>query len=518
MELSYVVAAIKRYLWVVQLAMLLGLVAAIAFSSTRTETYEAEAQLIVLPPASTPGETTSEGSDRYIESQTAVLESDDLADQVAASLGLPISVAADSLEVTTRTASDVVTLTVTAARPELARDLVNEFALQYLTNRDISIGLQNDEAIGTLTLQLDQLETQLGELNAELTGLPLEPTNPQDRLIQGNLSAQISSVQAEINALKLDRNRLELAADQGRQDSIAQTALEARALGGGGQLLVVAGALAGLILGVALVVTYAGSTGRVLDTVQLEERLGAPVVGTFFRMRGRKADLDHVGGLLEELPPSAATLIDELCVQAEAGSRAPGTLTVVVTGTRLTSGATTTAMAMAGRFALNGSRVTVVDAHHGDPRITDEMVGFEPGVTDLLSHKHNGTSHGSLDIDHLVLGTPLPTVGVLGVGSAQNGAMQRADVQPMLDSLRASHADIVIIDAGPMLKSAAAVRLAQLADVAVVTVPYRRERVEPLTVIARLLADGSSTLLPVATEPGRPKPRTRSLPEVAVEA
>lgn len=518
MELSFIIAAIRRYIWVVYLCALLGLAAGLLIPASRADSFAAEAALIVRPPATEVTDAEREGTARYIESQVVVLESDDLANEVAQRLDLPFETVEPALTVLTDASSDVITLTASAGDAETAIRIANGYASQFLERRADEIRERNTTLIEIIDAQLGVLNSQQADALERLTDLPIEATNDRERIEQAQIAQEITNLNAEVAELISQKTTLEFAADTTSRDEVAATAVSATAEGTNSPLLTVAGTFAGALLGIAAVVTYAGASGRLLDPIAVEEALGTPVVGVFERassfMPGR-GRIKSPTTALEALPDRSAAVIDELCVRTEAAAPGPGTLLVVVTGTQTGAGTTTTALAMAGRLSITGARVLVIDADFSDPRITNALVGEHPGITDFLEEREhneeltmfgpNGsatTTATHTDLAHLTLTHEQTRVGVIGIGTREERkAIQRSDDDYLIASLRNAEADVVLVDAGPMLKSAASVRLSQVADVTVLAVPYRRQDVEPLRVVRRLLADSRSTVLPIATEP-----------------
>lgn len=518
MELSFIIAAIRRYIWVVYLCALLGLAAGLLIPASRADSFASSAALIVRPPAGDVLDPEREGTARYIESQVAVVESENLTLEVAERLGLPFETVDDSLTVLTDASSDIITLTARADNPDTAIEIANGYASQFLERRASEISERSARLILIIDAQLEVLAAQQADAFERLTELPVEAETDRDRILQAQITQEITNLNAEVAELISQRTELEFSADTTSRDEVASTAVSASAEGTNSPLLTVAGTFAGALLGIAAVVTYAGSSGRLLDPIAVEEALGTPVVAVFERAssflpgRGR---IKSPTTALEALPDRSAAVIDELCVRTEAAAPGPGTLLVVVTGTQAGAGTTTTALAMAGRLSITGARVLVIDADFADPRITDALVGEHPGVTDFLEEREhneeltmfgpNGsatTTATHTDLAHLTLTHEQTRVGVVGIGTrTDRKAIQRADDDYLISSLRNADADVVLVDAGPMLKSAASVRLSQVADVTVLAVPYRRQDVEPLRVVRRLLAESRATVLPIATEP-----------------
>ena len=128
----------------------------------------------------------------------------------------------------------------------------------------------------------------------------------------------------------------------------------------GGKKLVVLGGFGGAVLAASAALLIARYSGRLLDNVHAEEILGVPVLHDLRRNRSLSGD---PLAALEELPARLVPVVDQVCVRAEAAASMSQSLTLAVVGAQEDSGTTTLALALAGRYALQGSIVIVVDAH-----------------------------------------------------------------------------------------------------------------------------------------------------------
>jgi hypothetical protein len=82
--------------------------------------------------------------------------------------------------------------------------------------------------------------------------------------------------------------------------------------------------------------------------------------------------------------------------------------------------------------------------------------------------------------------------------AADVDALKRFDIRQVIAEA-SHHAGLVIFDAGALFGSASTVHLSQIADVVVLAVPLRRQRVRGLTLVAQQLQSRRGQLLPVAT-------------------
>ena len=213
MELSFIIAAIRRYIWVVYLCALLGLAAGLLIPASRAESYSATSALIVRPPATEVTEAEREGTARYIQSQVAVMESDDLANEVAERLDLPFELIDPALTVLTDAASDIITLTARAGDPDTAIRIANGYASQFLERRAGEIRERNTTLIAIIDAQLEAIAVQQADAFERLTGLPIEATNDRERILQAQITQEITNLNAEAAELISQKTTLEFAAD-----------------------------------------------------------------------------------------------------------------------------------------------------------------------------------------------------------------------------------------------------------------------------------------------------------------
>lgn len=501
MELSFLLAAMRRRSWLVVPFVLLGLVPGILARFNEKTLFASSSVLLVSPPSIGVAGSSVSDVERYVSNQIAVLET--LTDRVAAAITTtPVtgSLVFEMVSFKHKQGTDIVAIEVQGENPDLVRTVASTYANLYIEDlRARSIGAQSNE-IKQLDDRLTQLKAEVGKVDAALAAKLSLPgiANRSDLQLESVdpvLSSQRTQLNEEYRLVLANKNQLEQNSKLKITSEIVQQAPPPRLVTqAASKIILVAGVFAGGVLGVVAAVMAARLSATLLDHVHAEEILGMPVPHS----------LEYVGSLHRE-PRSAVTSLpakwiaptDHICVRAESVAAVGETLTIVVCGTERGAGATTLALALAGRFAVQGANVILIDA---DVRDADVSHIFETpvrgGVDELLANR-------ALGIKSLLVPSPVEGLTILGLGGRTR--QLRRDEVPVLVSSAQHEADVVIIDGGPVLESASTLQLTQLVDAVVLAVPGRYQRIDSLEVVARQLKSPRVMLLPVLTEPKRPR-------------
>ncbi|MCP3988514.1 MAG: hypothetical protein GY724_05555 [Actinomycetia bacterium] len=513
MELSFVISALRRRFWVVTLLALLGSLPGLTADPPTSSEFESTAILLVQPPTRATVNFFSTNPDRYVTSQISVLTSQSLAADVAnragAQLGEPLTAAdlstlveiehipeTDIVEVTTKAGSAVAATTISQAYVELYVEGLATTDEDQVQRADL------ERQIETLENRLSALDDRLQEAMREYLPRPNDPVPdpiPPAENVDPSAVSQRQLVLNELSQLLVSLNELEAQSRlRVNTEIISDAPMPLEANPQGGNFLLAGGLLAGIILGVVIALMWARFSTKVLDEISAGEMLGAPVVSEIPHYRSLAR---NPLAAFQALPRSAIPTIDQLCVRAEALAPINESLTVAVTGTMRSAGSTTLALSMAERFAAGGASVVLVDADVRDPRITALFnAGGDGGVPAVIA------SGGSLVDAHgssAVTRTMDPAVSVLGLGPNRGSAALRRDTLPVVLEGARRHADIVIVDGGPVLDLASTIQAASLADAVVLAVPLARQKADSLADMARQLESVRHKLLPVITAPSR---------------
>lgn len=506
MELAFLTSAIRRYWWIPVVAVVLGVLPAVAMRATAETRFESKGVLIVAPPSESRTVVSFQGDpDRYVAGELSVLES--LSDRVADEVeGITAADLADNVKFEQQPLTDVVIISATAGEPRQAQAIVDAYIRVYFEVLRSQLDGRQDPALEALEQELEAVRTQIQQVDAEIAeelspyvGSSAMPTIEQ---VAPGLASEKQILLARHNELETARN--ELSSGLRISSRIVRNAtLPSDPIASPVRSLLALGAVGGGFLGLLVALVVARLSPTVLDDEQAEEILLHPIVGTMphvDEVTSNRATLFH------ESDPEALRLLDHLGVRVEAARQGQATISVVVTGTRHGAGSTTLAAALARRLA-NDSKVLLVDADRRYPELTSLFMGgeskIEGGIDDeQLPDPPSGpiaTAVPSLSLTNLrALGDRVAEVS--GVGFRQDPAQ--------LLSASAAQAEVVVFDGGALMDSATTVQLSRLCDAVVLAIPERQEIRSLETVAAELRS--RDQVLPVWT-PAPSRSRGRRL-------
>lgn len=506
MELEYVAKAVRRFWPVVLLSLLLGVLAGQFLQPSSEARYESSA-LLLLVPFTGSGLDIAAG-DRFVASQLVVLESPPLAVRAAelASLPMPGPEAALAVTFVQIPGTDVVRIVASSGSPGDAQALANGYLDAYVERAEESVGADRDSDPTLLDPALTEIERQLAQLDEQIqaalapyveaaTAAPI----PGIEQIAPALATRREVLVETYRELLGRRSTLEFEPQAEAANQIIQRAgLPTTPIDDSDPLLSIAVPVAALLFGIAVATVLARSSRRILDRAEVVELLGIPFAATVPSERA----LRHGSILqLKRLPDEYRAVVNVLCVQAEAqGGTLDSRLTVLVTGSRRVSGTTTLAAAMASRFGELGLTVALIDLDFDRPDLSTYLAVPGDGLSALVNGEllDGDPSDGQFHESPGFSPTPWPNVAVVGrqpgIGQVRP---QRAELLAALDTA-VDRADVVVLDAGPMLAASAAALLAQQTDVVVLAVPVRGQARGPLKIVARQLVSVMPHVLPVA--------------------
>ena len=524
MELSFIISAIRRRFWLIILFTILGGVIGMAVSRSQdTSEYETTAALLVQPPAQGGITLSNNEPDRYPLGQQRALESLALADQVAAKMqGETAQSVHESVTIKHRSGTDILEIVARGEDPARVQTIANLYADTYLAN-------QASNPADTQQVGLEQFNNRIKAIDDRLAVIgPLindsfRP-NPSFQNIppQGDqvLIAERENLQAERNAIVTEMVNLEAQQISRVTSSIVERAVvPTDTVATSSRLYVLAGLIGGFALGLVGAILAARLSTKVLDRYEAETVLNQPVAG----------ELIHAGGLtrsraaaLYELPSALEQVVSRICARAQANAADDRPLVIAVVGTQRNAGATTVALAMAGRFARTDLNSVIVDFDSHDPELTELFATDTGGIPTVLSYMNQPSSNGApmssqsrsrrIDPTTIYASTPVDRVRVIGAGADHDTlTLRRSEITRILD-FAARDVDVVIADAGSLPDGAAAEQLVRIADCVVLAVPLSKLRASVLDTTARLLSGRSELILPVLTHPGRSKFSGRSTP------
>jgi Mrp family chromosome partitioning ATPase len=516
-ELSFIFHALRRFWWVVVVCILLLGGVALAVANELVGKYESKAVLLIAPPTGTPV-PSSENPDRYIVGQLSVLASDSFTSTVAAALndGTTVLGIQTAMTVAQSPSSDVVTITVSDVDPQRAQKIADTVVTLYFDQLNAFVSGSQATEIAKIDNRILSVQSELAEVYTGIAkaikpylaaGTFNENQNiPTPEQLVPDLASRRDNLLAQATQLATIRSQLESSAAPHVTSEVVQAASLPTSRTVLPRKLILAGGLfGGAAGGLVLALIMARLSRWLLDDEHAEEVLDEALVGWLPRepgVKNRSASLEH-------LPLSLKPIVEMICVRAEANAVANEALTIAVVGTERGAGATTLALAMANRYATGGSEVLVIDADGNEPELSRAFPEDSIGLTDMMAMKHDSAAH-LLPTKLLPRGsaTPapptLPSCHIPGLhlvtrqSRADVDALRRFDIRQIIAEA-SHHAGLVIFDAGALFGTASSIHLSQIADVVVLAVPLRRQRVRGLTLVAQQLQNRRGQLLPVAT-------------------
>jgi succinoglycan biosynthesis transport protein ExoP len=457
---------LARRKWLVLQAAILVPAAALALSIQQESRYAASASVLLADTAPLTGDAAAaRPGDRVAQTEADLARVPAVAAgtlQRVRGTGLTTAEFLERSSVATRINSDMLDFRVVDSSPERARALATGYARQFTAYR---ARLQAEA--------LERAQRRLGALRAESsrTATAAVQRRIEDLLVRGALTGSESLLV-----------RSATTADQ----------VQPRPVRAG-----ILGALVGLVLGIALAFLWDALDTRIRRVEDVGERLGLPLLG---RLREPSRRLRSKGALVMQLEPhgSEAEAFRILRANLEFANVDEAAEVVLVTGAVDGDGRTTTVSNLAVAFALAGRHVVLVDLNLRNP-LVDKLFQLEgsPGLTDVAL--------GHVDLDDALLTVPtrlgeqddtvsngVESPGELEILPSGPAPLDSAEfvgsraVADVIANLR-RRADLVLVDAPPLLPVGDARILSRLVDALVVVVNLELVRRPTLTELRRIL-------------------------------
>jgi Mrp family chromosome partitioning ATPase len=504
-DLSHYVGMLRRHWWVLALLTAAGLGGGVAVTRALPKVYESATSVLVQEVDS---DTNAQGGRTRgainLDTEAQLVGSGAVAAKAAQLLRVgtsPVDLAKSvSVEVPANTT--VLVISYSAGTPQGAQAGSHAFAEAYLRNREESARAGLDEQIKTLTLKVRQLTTTLTGINDRLaTAEPHSPDHSNLESLRNNSQNQLNNLTGRLNELTT--------ATVGAGSIISDARLPDSPASPNVLLDVASGAMAGLLLGLALAFLRERFDGRLRTAADVRDRGRVPVLAAL-----DERTTPHFDDVLQPYGPGGRVfnrLRNEVLASLGAGDQV-----IVVTGASRGSASTLVAANVAAALARTGSDVVLIGAHLPDSVVEAaplaRMLGVAPmpGLSDLLA--------GRIGVHRAMQRTPrIPSLRVITTGGAATaaGLMQSQRLRDTLEALR-RQTGYVVIEAPSTTSSADAQSLASLADAAILAVELRRSRRPALLDAAEQLRRVGTPLLGAVVLPRLAGLRTEQVPEPAV--
>jgi len=455
LELRQYLNLAAKWWWLLLVVTVAGAVLGFVAGRFQSPVYEASTTILIyqargmLPDA----EDVSQGQ-RVADTYAELLQQRPVMEELVDNLDLDVD--PDVLKRRVRVAqvgnTNLLKLTVTDEDPQLAADMANEIVHIFMT-QDV------EDQSGDYAGSLDDLQAQMEQVQADIRGAEadLEALQPDD----ATLTPQQMQERGQLQALIADhRNTYAILLTQmqsAERISVVEEALPGKAVGSSSTVIVLEGALIGLMLAVGAALLFEYLNDAIKASEDVERITGAPVLG----MIGVIDKKDEPGSALVTLndPDTAsaeAYRLLSVSVEHEISQRSIRTL--VVTSCTPLEGKTTTTANLGVALARSGWRVVVVDMDLRRPSLHKAFQqSNKKGVSSILRQSDEIDDCLIPVAENLYLMPSGPP------SSDASSVLQLPRTVGMLEHLKGP-ADIIIIDTPPVMVVADPVLIARLAD------------------------------------------------------
>ena len=473
-----VLGAVRHHVVLILACALGGLLLAGAFTFVRPEAYVATASVLVNPAEGNPFGPEQEGEDLVsLETEAEVVESDAVTTLALARLpdGVSRSALQDGVRVTIPPNTQVLQISSRAPTAASAQLRAQAYATAYLDFR-------REQARRTVAAQLAAIEQQIAQATEDLQAAneaAAAAETSEELAFQQELAQALNDELVDLRAGRL----LELQGSltqPGRVISPAQ--LPSRPAGLGTTVVLFAGLLAGLLLGMAMALLRERRSDKVYDVADVESA-GVPVVAAMPRRYRRYSDQDTPDDVIRHLRAHVMSSVSTPAVIAVAtcswGLAEPG---------------------IAARLSIflhrAWARVILVDAAPGHLDPTGTLPRLRtPGLTELLLDEH---------ADKPDLLVPVSSrLSVLPRGAHLEDALDRFLPHALENALGplSQTADFVVLRVPSLAEAPGEAMLAVARHVVLVVVPGVSTRTDIAAALSTVTAAGAQMLGAVVSAP-----------------
>ena len=490
MEFTQYIRLVRRWLWLIVVAAIIGGGLSFIINSGRPALYKAQSMLAIgrFIEARNP-----EQSDIYVGFELAqtyaqLLRTNDVLQGTIDQLDLDME--PDSLEglIETRIleGTSLLVINVTYTDAILAADITNTVADELIQQSPSNLTPEQQAQIDFASAQIDALASQIesNRFELDLTSNQLEAarleserqrlTDQRNALISqiNEASATVAQFTDTISTLQQNSNAL---------DVVEQARIPDQPIGSSRMISTLLGAIAGAGLALGGIVIYEYLDETVRTTEDIAQTMALPVLGAIMRI-GKKSDA-YRERLISNMPSMSPIVEGYRTIRTNLlfGSSQNTTGIYVVSSAGPEEGKSVTTANLAISMAMAGLQVLLIDADLRRPKVheifdLDNTVGLttllsaEPAEPEQLGNKQRLPAN----LMDCIQSTPLPKLWVITSGftpANPSEILGSTLLQRWTEIFRASSdIDVVLIDSPPALVVADSGVLAATANANVILV------------------------------------------------
>jgi succinoglycan biosynthesis transport protein ExoP len=483
-SLSAYLQVLRRWSWMIAICAVVAPIVAVLVTARKPVVHQASAQVLIrleslafaLQHVNDP---TAYDAVRTMDTEAQLARTPDVARRALQAAGIRQypSYLLGSSTVTEQPNSDILTFTVTKPSGSRAMTLVNAYAGQFAAYRNQLESASIRKSITSIRHELDVLAAQGAAGSAQYQSL--------------------AAAAAQLQTMRLLQTARAVVV---RQATGASTIRSSPTRAG------VLGALLGLVLGVGVAFLAESLDRRVRSEDRIRRVLGLPLLGRVERPSQRLRQA-HRLAMLDTKDDPQAHAFRIIAMNLKLARLKTPAKKIMVTSALPAEGKTTTAANLAVALAQNGESVILVDLDLRSPSAhTAFRIGPTPGVTDVVVGRSKiDEVTAEIDIEQrdelrlLRLNTRLQTgsLHIVPAGSYSSNMSEAVPLEAIGELLAAleKRADVVIIDAPPLLLSGSALGFTGLADGILVVAQLKVLRTNALHDLKRTLDSVPATQL-----------------------
>jgi capsular exopolysaccharide synthesis family protein len=461
---DYLALARRRRWWVLA-PIVLTTSLAYSWASGRTELYTSSSVVQVYGVGSS--------NARVINNEQRVIESSDVREQARR-----VVPQLSSYSSTVNDLHDFITISASSSSPELARATAQAVADGYVLYKRNAVVAAN-------TVERRFLQTQIDELRADITELDDRISAEPDESIRTSFEQERSALYntvVQLVALRITKGVQPDVLDPGVRVVDGAT-LPLAPSGAGMSFYIAIGLFLGAVAGLGLASVRDALDDRLKTVDDLENRGWSPVLAVVPEERVWSGNKWSQPISMVQPSVQAAEAFRNLRTSFRLMAEDSNFRVVLVTSGSSGEGKTTVAANLAMSLAATGVKVLLVDSDLRSPTIaTVFSLGSHPGVSDLLQGKASieDCSVGVAGFPNLSIITSGTPVG--GPAELIGGRWDREFTRSLADA-----ADLVVIDAAPILLASESQQLSSFVDGVVLTVRSKRTAARSLAQATQLV-------------------------------